>query len=65
MAPKRHPGCQDKCDEYKKAKARYEADKARQNKATMVDRYTYDKSLDVKDGYVKYIKRRPKNRRVK
>ena len=62
VAPKRYPGCSGSCPEYKEARARFDADKAKKNESLSVKSYMRDKYLENKDGVAKYMKRRPQRR---
>jgi hypothetical protein len=61
VPPERHPGCQDHCEHYKEARARYDADKAIRDRTKSVKDYINDNINRSMDGVVKYKKRRPKN----
>ena len=61
VAPKRYPGCSGSCPEYKEARARLDADKARERDRTALDLYYIKKIMDNSDGLAKYVKRRPRN----
>ena len=37
VAPKRYPGCHDRCSEYRKEKAEYEAEKAKFEKQKAIE----------------------------
>ncbi len=63
VAPTRYPGCQDHCEHYKEARAKYDADKARANQSIALKYYINEKRIENQDGVVKYIKRRPKRYR--
>ena len=41
VAPKRYPGCHDRCPEYKKEKAEYEQRKAAEDKKKFTDQAIY------------------------
>ena len=58
--PKRYPGCSGSCPEYKEARARYDADKAKANKHISVKYYINERCADSIDGVAKYVRRRPK-----
>lgn len=60
VAPKRYPGCSDKCPEYKEAKAKHEADKARERERISPIRYHANMVAEKRDSAAKYKKRRPK-----
>lgn len=63
--PMRHPGCQDHCKFYKEARAKFDADKARNNKDISVKYYISEQIAGSMDGVAKYAKRRPRNARHK
>lgn len=60
VPPKRKPGCQDHCPHYAEARAKYDADKALQDKDKDIRLYCVNKGKQSHDGLVKYIKRRPR-----
>lgn len=59
VPPKRYPGCSGPCPEYAKARAKFDADKARNVKTRVLRNYKVEKSTATKDGIAKYHKRRP------
>lgn len=59
VPPKRYPGCSGACPEYKKARAKFDADKARNDKTISLKYYANAKNAAVKDSVAKYAKRRP------
>lgn len=59
VAPKRHPGCHGTCDEYKKARAKYDADMAIKNKDIQLKYYANNKHAATIDGIAKYVRKRP------
>lgn len=61
VAPKRYPGCSGKCPEYKKARAKYDADMAVKNKDIQLKYYANEKHAGSVDGIAKYARRRPRN----
>lgn len=65
VAPKRYPGCSGSCPEYKKARAKYDADKAKQNASIELKWYINEHSTAVKDGIAKYVRKRPRRYRYK
>lgn len=62
VPPERHPGCHGTCPYYAEAKARHDADKAKQEAGRDVWHYCHNKGKQTKDGVAKYIKRRPNRR---
>lgn len=62
VAPKRYPGCSGSCPEYKEARARFDADKAKKNANSAINGYMRDRYLSTKDEVNKYLKRRPLRR---
>lgn len=56
VAPKRYPGCHDRCPEYKKDKAEYEARKAIADRAKYTDQEIYSQKS-------KAVAKATKNRR--
>lgn len=65
VPPKRYPGCSGPCPDYKKARAKYDADKARTNKSASIKYYINEKSTKTKDNIAKYMKRCSDRRRSK
>lgn len=65
VAPKRYPGCSGKCPEYAEARAKYDADKAKQNGNMDLKYYINEHSTAVKDGIAKYVRKRPRRFRYK
>ena len=65
VAPKRYPGCSGKCPEYKEARAKYDADKAKANEQIALKYYINEKSTETKDNITKYVRRRPRRYRHK
>lgn len=63
IPPKRYPGCSGKCPEYKTAKDRYEADKAKNNEKYALKYYINEHNAAVKDGIAKYAARRKRRDR--
>lgn len=59
VPPKRYPGCSGTCPEYKKARSKFDADKARNNKTISLKYYANEKNAAVKDGIAKYARKRP------
>lgn len=59
VPPKRYPGCSGTCPDYKKARAKYDADRARNRKGITLKYYANERNAAVKDGIAKYHKRRP------
>lgn len=60
VPPKRYPGCSGKCPDYAKARAKYDADRAKEHKNISLKYYANERSSAVKDSIAKYAKRRPK-----
>lgn len=56
--PKRYPGCSGSCPEYKEARARFDADKAKNNKDIAIRYYAKERNAIVKDRIAKYQSRR-------
>lgn len=65
VPPDRHPGCQDHCSHYKEARARYDADKAKENGQRSLKHYASAQKAATLDGIAKYTKRRPKRSQPK
>ena len=63
VAPKRYPGCSGPCPDYKEARAKYDADKARQAERMALKYYINEHSTATKDGIAKYVKKRPRQNR--
>ena len=61
--PKRYPGCSGKCPEYKEARARYDADKAKQNADKEIKYYTNHSCAETMDRIAKYVQKRPRKYR--
>lgn len=61
VAPKRYPGCSGSCPEYKEARARYDADKAKHNTDTILDYYHSEKIINSKNSIAQYKRRRPRS----
>lgn len=61
VPPKRYPGCSGVCPEYKEARAKFDADKARHTASMQMKYYLNERTSATKDGIVKYVRRRPKN----
>ena len=59
VPPERHPGCQDRCEHYAEAKAKYEADKVKLNGNVALRNYIKNHNAAHKDSTAKYKKRRP------
>jgi hypothetical protein len=59
VPPKRYPGCSGTCPEYAEARAKFDADKARNDEARVLRNYKLEKNAATKDGIAKYTKRRP------
>lgn len=65
VAPKRYPGCSGQCPEYKEARAKYDADKAKQSAGRELKWYINEHSTATKDGIAKYVRKRPRRYRYK
>ena len=65
VPPERHPGCHGSCQFYAEARARFEADKAKENKSREIRYYCIEKHGATLDGIAKYARKRPKNHRPK
>lgn len=61
--PKRYPGCSGKCPEYKEARAKFDADKAKKNTGKDLRYYTIERRAQTADGVAKYAKKRPRKYR--
>lgn len=61
--PKRYPGCSGECPEYAEARAKYDADKAKQRSGLDMKYYINEKNVSVKDGIAKYARKRPRKHR--
>ena len=53
VPPKRYPGCSAKCPEYAEARAKFEADKARNAERTATRNYTIESIAKNKDKVAK------------
>lgn len=53
VAPKRYPGCSGKCPEYAEARAKFNADKARNDERTATRNYTIEHIAINKDRVAK------------
>ena len=62
VAPKRKPGCHDTCPDYTKAKAKFEADKAKHYESANLKNYVNKSKAETVDGVAKYMKKRHKRR---
>lgn len=58
VPPKRYPGCSGTCPEYAEARAKFDADKAKNKQHVLMDQYAGAKNSATKDGIAKYTKRR-------
>ena len=58
--PTRYPGCQDHCEHYAEAKARYDADKAKAMGCPSLKYYANEHKAANLDSIAKYTRRRPK-----
>lgn len=56
VAPKRYPGCSGSCPEYKKARAKYDEDKAKERLEHKVQSYTNTAICTKRDDRAKYLK---------
>lgn len=65
VAPKRYPGCSGKCPEYAEARAKYDADKAKQSANISLKWYANEKSSIIKDSVAKYVRKRPRRYRYR
>lgn len=65
VPPERYPGCHDHCPHYAEAKAKWDADKAKQDADKEVRHYCLHKGQRANDGLVKYIHRRPNHRHLR
>ena len=63
--PKRYPGCSGSCPEYKKARAKFDADKAKERRTISLKYYANEKSTITKDNVAKYARRRPRRNRCR
>lgn len=60
VAPKRYPGCSGKCPEYAEARAKYDADLAKQKQGVELKYYINNKNADRIDSVAKYERKRRK-----
>ena len=65
VPPERHPGCQDHCPYYAESKAKWDADKAKIEAGKELRYYLIQRGLQTNDNLVKYIKKRPKHKKIK
>lgn len=65
IPPERHPGCHGTCHHYAEARAKWDADKAKQDEGKELRHYFLNKGQQSNDGLVKYIKKRPGHKRSK
>ena len=65
VPPKRQPGCHGYCPDYAKARAKYDADKAKADANREIRYYAKNRHAEHTDGIVKYIKKRPRRYRYK
>lgn len=56
VAPKRYAGCSGSCREYKEARARYDADKAKERLERNVQMYTNTQICNKRQERAKYLK---------
>lgn len=56
VAPKRYPGCSGSCPEYKKARAKYDEDKAKITAEKRVQSYTNTAICKNRDANAKHAK---------
>ena len=53
VAPKRYPGCSGNCSDYAEARAKFEADKAKNKERTILRDYTVENIRKNKDRVAK------------
>lgn len=53
VPPKRYPGCSSKCPDYAQARAKFEADKAKNESRTITRNYTIEHIRKAKDEVAK------------
>lgn len=65
VPPKRYPGCSGKCPDYAKARAKYDADMAKQSAGKQLKYYINEHNAAAKDGIAKYVRKRPRQHRYR